>query len=156
MRLAPVALSMILAFAACGGGGEEGAADPARDVATPATAPAPEAGGDLAMPPELADFPLPDDAWLPFPPTDMSGGQDPRATLIVTVNSTTDFDATAAIIDAGLPASGYTVEASQISTTALTFWEWSKDGLPGLTTVGPDTATGGTVININLFRSGTR
>lgn len=149
-------LALAIVVAACGdNGGETSPPGGPVETAVGETGDEPGAAGEFAMPDALADHPLPDDAQIPFPPTDLSAEQDPRETLQVTVISRQSFDAVAQVIDSGLPANGYTVEESQISDTALTFWEWTKDGLPGVTTAGTN-ATGDVTINVNLFRSGTR
>lgn len=111
------------------------------------------AGGDAEMPPELADFPLPDDATMPFPATYNDADVDPRETLVATLNSSSSYDEVVQVVGDGLAESdAYTVESEEIQATAA--WEFTKDGLPGNVTVGESPA--GIVININLFMSGTR
>lgn len=105
---------------------------------------------EAELPDQLADFPLPDDAVVPFPPTDLN---DPRETLQVTVNSNEPYDEVVETIGDGLEPAGYTVESEQISDVQAV-WEFTKDGLPGNVTVGENPEV--IVININLFQSGTR
>lgn len=156
MRTLGAVLVLAVVVAACGDGGGD-ASPPEGRSGTEAEeiGDEPDTGGEFTIPEALADHPLPDDAQIPFPATDLSADQDPRETLQVTVISSQSFQTVAQVIDTGLPANGYTVEQSQISDTAQTFWEWTKDGLPGVTTAGPN-LDGDVTININLFRSGTR
>lgn len=142
------ALGMVLLFlalAACGGdaGGDAAVVD--GDIQTAETV---GIDADLApdrMPPQLEDFPLPDDIVFVAPPRYEFGR------LIVGLNTQTDEDEVAALFDAELERNGYAI--SNAIDGGVKQWQFVKDGRQGV--VNLDQNRLATVITINLFVEGT-
>jgi len=139
-------------MAACGGD-DAAVPDPpgAIDQEDDASGAEPGEGSGAEMPPELADFPLPDDATVPFPA--LEAGDD-RDTLAVAALSRLSPGEVVQIIDAGLEAAGYEIESREVADEQGV-WEFTKEGVPGNVTAGAN-AGGEVTININLFRAGIR
>lgn len=111
-------------------------------------------GGTSAaeMPEQLDDFPLPDDAVVPFPATDLGPEQDPRETLVVSVETGASVDEVVAILEEGLAVDPYSIDDQQGGVSP--YFDFTRDGIPGRVTIAD--ADGTTMLNINLYRSGIR
>ncbi len=103
------------------------------------------------LPPELADFPLPEGAVVTAEPVYFAPDADPRETLAAGVSASGGLDATVQTISDGLESAGYVVVSEEITATGAA-WEFTKDGLPGAATVREQ--NNAVLITINLFMSG--
>lgn len=112
-----------------------------------------DAGGEAAvvlpdlapdrMPPQLADFPLPDDIVFVEPPRYEFGR------LIVVLNSQMGEDEVATLFNAELEARGY--EITKTLDIGAQRWRFVKDGRLGLVDVDQNNRDMPTAITINLF-----
>jgi len=125
---------------------------PDRDSIQADTTPDTRATGDAAdealpelapdrMPPQLADFPLPDDIVFVEPPRHEFGR------VIAVLNSQTDEEEVAALFNSQLPVHGY--EITNVIVAGMGQWQFVKDGRKGVVNLDQNQLT--TVIIINLF-----
>lgn len=118
----------------------------------------PQTGTEVELPEALAAFPLPEDAVVPFPATELDASQDPRETVVLSAEVPRAAEEVGPELEQALVDAGFEVEESNVGDATSGNIDFvDPEGLPGRVTIDVDpTQTDTTQLNVNVYRSGVR